>query len=79
MADEQGQISGAIMALRDVTERKRYEEILHVSVERYRMIVQTANEGVWLFDYHAVLLLLDIASVTFPRFVSSYRSRAVCG
>ncbi len=53
MADEQGQITGAIMALRDVTERKRHEEILSASEERYCTIVQTANEGVWLIDKEA--------------------------
>ena len=53
MADEQGQITGAIMVLRNVTERKRHAEILRASEERYRTIVQIANEGVWLIDIQA--------------------------
>ncbi|MES2075753.1 MAG: PAS domain S-box protein [Pseudomonadota bacterium] len=38
----------ALMALRDMTQRKRAEEALHASSERYRLIVQTAAEGVWM-------------------------------
>ncbi|MBJ7308917.1 PAS domain S-box protein [Rugamonas sp. CCM 8940] len=38
----------AVLALRDMTQRKRAEEALHASSERYRLIVQTAAEGVWM-------------------------------
>jgi PAS domain S-box-containing protein len=37
-----------IMALRDMTQRQRAEEALHASSERYRQIVQTAAEGIWM-------------------------------
>ena len=38
----------AIMSLRDMTQRQRAEEALHASSERYRLIVQTAAEGIWM-------------------------------
>ncbi|MYN29930.1 PAS domain S-box protein [Duganella levis] len=37
-----------IVALRDMTQRQRAEEALQASSERYRQIVQTAAEGIWM-------------------------------
>jgi PAS domain S-box-containing protein len=37
-----------IMTLRDMTQRQRAEEALQASSERYRQIVQTAAEGIWM-------------------------------
>jgi len=36
--------------LRDITERRRAEAALRASEERYRRIVETAFEGIWLID-----------------------------
>ncbi len=43
-----------IVALRDITERQRAELALVASAERYRRIVQTAAEGIWMLDADAV-------------------------
>jgi two-component system cell cycle sensor histidine kinase/response regulator CckA len=37
-------------AVRDISERKRAEQALQLSQERYRRIVDTANEGIWVLD-----------------------------
>ena len=40
----------AVLSLRDMTQRQRAEEALQASSERYRLIVQTAAEGIWMCD-----------------------------
>jgi two-component system, cell cycle sensor histidine kinase and response regulator CckA len=44
--DIDGNIVGAIEAIRDITERKRSENALHESEERYRQVVQNATEAI---------------------------------
>jgi len=39
-----------VVTLRDMTQRQRAEEAMHASSERYRLIVQTAAEGIWMTD-----------------------------
>ncbi len=48
--DIQGNITGAIESIRDITDRRRAEDDLKASEEQYRRIVETANEGIWLND-----------------------------
>ncbi len=45
-----GDLQGFIAIESDVTERKKTEEALRDSESHYRYIVETASEGIWMFD-----------------------------
>jgi len=38
------------VVFRDITERKKAEEKIQESEEKYRTIIETANEGIWIVD-----------------------------
>jgi PAS domain S-box-containing protein len=50
-ADRVTHLSGSI---HDITKRRRSELALHESEERYRRIVQTAEEGIWTIDANSL-------------------------
>jgi PAS domain S-box-containing protein len=48
--DPQGRLLRIIGIVTDITERKRAEDAVRQSEEKYRRIVETTNEGIWLLD-----------------------------
>jgi len=48
--DSQGKMLRIIGMVADITDRKRMEDAARQSEERYRRIVETTNEGIWLLD-----------------------------
>jgi len=48
--DSDDKIIGSIGVIRDVTERKTFEEALRRSEERFRQVVENANEWIWEID-----------------------------
>jgi len=49
--DSHGTIVGVIGIIRDITERKNVENALRESEAKYRHLIETANEGLWVIDH----------------------------
>ena len=54
--DAAGEVAGAIESLRDVTEKKKADDIIRESEERLSNILKTTNEGFWLIDTDDITL-----------------------
>jgi PAS domain S-box-containing protein len=46
--DDSGEFEGALAMMSDVTERKRAEQILHESEQRFRLVASTAPVMIWM-------------------------------
>ena len=59
LTDERGEIVGMLSTLLDITDRKRNEEALRASEERYATILKTAMDGFWMSDLQGRLLQVN--------------------
>jgi PAS domain S-box-containing protein len=48
--DSKGTVVGAIESIREITERKRAEEALAESEEKYRLIAENTADNIWIVD-----------------------------
>ncbi|HVF74920.1 MAG TPA: EAL domain-containing protein [Acidimicrobiales bacterium] len=56
---DNGSIKGAVVSFSDVTARLQVEDALRASEARYRTIVETAEEGIWLLDNQGVTTFVN--------------------
>ncbi len=50
LRDSSGCVSGVVMVIRDTTEKRRAQEALRISQERYELASRGTNDGLWDWD-----------------------------
>ncbi|HPS23917.1 MAG TPA: PAS domain S-box protein, partial [Methanoregulaceae archaeon] len=58
----QGEIIGAIEAIRDITELKKSEAELQASEEKYRMVVENSHDAIYIYRGNDLLFVNKVAS-----------------
>ncbi|MFI5293671.1 MAG: PAS domain S-box protein [Thermodesulfovibrionales bacterium] len=61
LRDEEGYLRGFSKVIRDITERKRAEETLRDSEEKYRIIAETASDAIITIDESGVVVFANSA------------------
>ena len=63
-----GDRRGKLVLATDITERRRVEEALRQSEERYRRIIETTHEGIWMSDLKGVTTFVNATDGADARF-----------
>ncbi len=57
LRDSEGRFSGFVLAMHDVTERRRAEELLRDSEAQYRLLFESNPHSMWVFDRETLAFL----------------------
>ena len=59
IVSDDGRIEYVVELIRDITDRKQTEEALRESQEKYRLLIENLNEGVWQIDHHGYTVFVN--------------------
>ncbi len=75
LRDPHGYITGCLSLALDVTDSKKAEEALRESEERYRVVAETASDGIICIDGHSQILFANPATEK----IFGYKPAEICG